>query len=81
MVSGGVRGMSTKQEMYIDFLESLLAKYIDHVGSCEGVDFIPRGIGTTSPFGRVYDNEGFTDKELEVLWEAANWDEEKGEHK
>ena len=80
MVNGGVRGMSTKQEMYIYFLEETFKKYIDHVGACEGVDFIPRVIGDTNSFGRVNDNEGFSDNELELLWELVGWNEELKEH-
>ena len=61
-------------------LKQLLKKYIDHVGAAEGVDFIPRDIGKprNSFVNTPQDNEGFSDEELEVLWDCANWDEANG---
>ena len=54
--------------MEIDYKE-LLAKYIEHVGECEGVDFIPK----------YKDDEfsGFSNQEIDALWECAKYDPEK----
>lgn len=61
--------------------KELLTKYINHVGENEGVDFIPKNIGEKNPFGREYTAQGFTQEELEALWDCTGWDEEKGEYK
>lgn len=53
--------------------KKLLAKYIDHVGIYEGVDFVPKNyIGRHS--------ESFTNEEIEALWEVIGWDVEKQDY-
>ena len=51
--------------------KALLAKYIAHVGGCEGVDFIPKSNSRERKWGL------FTEEELKALWECAGWDDEK----
>lgn len=58
----------------IDYKE-LLAKYIEHVSGCEGVDFIPKHINKK---GKSIDP--FTREELFVLWECAGWSEREGKY-
>lgn len=52
--------------------QTLLTKYINHVGMMEGVDFIPRDVGGERWQKSAYD---FTTEELEALWEIVDWDE------
>lgn len=52
----------------------LFAKYIDHVGEMEGVDFIPKS-------DRQIAGTEFSQEELEFLWMLSGWDPEKGEYK
>lgn len=55
--------------MTYDELYALLAKYINHVGDCEGIDFIPKN------YPEIKD-DGFTQEELDLLWKAAGWNPE-----
>ena len=47
--------------------KKLLEDYIDLVSGMEGTDFIPKNFFESTGYG-------FSEEELEALWECAKWD-------
>ena len=62
----------------VDYKE-LLKKYIEFVGSEEGISFIPHGIGERGSVYGTWVNiiDPFTREEIEALWECEGYDYSK----